>query len=373
MFIERLAGVFLYALSVLFVYFKIANNSHPKRTLSIYLIVLTSMAFFYVPGKQADLTRLLDIGNVNWRNVEFSYFLKNIAFKSSTPIGDLIIYIFTRTKFDGLLPAFCAFVFYSNVFAIFKRLLANPHLSRRSIALSFLLFMSAGSFLEVISDVRCFVAFSITTRIIYFEFLDKKIHIIDIFGFIIACLIHSTSIPLVMMWISFFLFTGSRRTNIKNTFINFMLICLFVMLVIFYGGRYIKSSVAKAENFFKNEIYSYFWEYLIGFIEIIVFTLVLIDKKKNSLHTQDDDLLNFCIIILLFVFAFSWEYNIFHRYLLPLSILMIPMLSTLVGSKKPIFRFIGPSIKSNIFYLSLLILFIACIRGNLCGYKFFIL
>ena len=73
-------------------------------------------------------------------------------------------------------------------------------------------------------------------------------------------------------------------------------------------------------------------------------------------------------LLLIIEIAFAYEYNIFHRLVLVSSLLIIPIIKLFNENKDQ-----SNKTLSNLKLAAVLIIMIACARGNLCGYKFFLL
>lgn len=123
-----------------------------------------------------------------WGSLSVKDFFDEILLRSSVPCAYLLYYLIAKIGVQGLLPAFCALIFYGNSFHIFKILINEDIYSHKAIAYSFLAFMSSGALLEVISDVRCFVAFSIVMRFIFDEIFQGKTIFKHLIFFVVAAL-----------------------------------------------------------------------------------------------------------------------------------------------------------------------------------------
>ena len=122
MLIERLIGVCTYILTLGYFFNKIKKASSVKiinKNLNYYLITLCLLAFFYIPGESADLTRWREMSEV-WSNFDFEWFWEHRIQTSSVPAGYLLVYLCQSTGINGILPMICAFGFFGNIFHILK-------------------------------------------------------------------------------------------------------------------------------------------------------------------------------------------------------------------------------------------------------------
>lgn len=379
MLLERLIGVFSYCFFVFVGYFLIKNKR--TKTASFFVIAgLTILAFFYIPGNDADLKRISEM-IVHWKDTPFDVFLKQTIASASTPIAYLFYYLISCTGILGLLPALCALTFYMNVFHIILKIENSGRYSGKSLAIAFLLFMSSGSFLEVISDVRCFVSFSLIMRAIFDESYCHKSLIRHLPLYVIASLIHPAALALTILW---FLFTAFiRRQSFIKKVTSILTIVLLSGIAYYLRPELFFDMFNKASSFLGGETYSYLWEYIIGFIQLICFVYLIIKLSKNGRRQfKDLGIMQFASVLCLICLILFFEYNIFHRFITAVSFLLIPIAAEIcqnyylnddslsLPKKKDMFITKNANL---LFLFSLLILFIACVRGNLCGFKFFLL
>ena len=371
MLIERLTGVFVYFSISILSYNSIKKSNSIKQfssTLRICMILLVILAFLYIPSTDADLYRWRIISD-SWREIPLKTFFNNHLINNSTPIAYLIMYLCVQFNIKGMLPAICAAAFYHNSFSILKDLQAKEMKGKYqdNTSLAFFVFMSSGAFLEVISGVRCFVAFSFIAKEFYYEIYNERKIVRSIPVYIFASLIHNAVIPIICIRFLYFLFQKTNST--KRKILNACVIVAFIVFVYRYGSNFIDAAFIKADNYISGDTYSYTWEYLIGGIQWLLFAYIIYYCQKTQ--EASIELLNIIKInkwFLLIEALFIFEYNIFHRMILLSSFLIIPIVSFLQSSKEKNQRAI-----SIVFLTVSLVMLIACARGNLCGYKFFLL
>ena len=165
-----------------------------NKNLNYYLITLCLLAFFYIPGESADLTRWREMSEV-WSNFDFEWFWEHRIQTSSVPAGYLLVYLCQSTGINGILPMICAFGFFGNIFHMLKNEAKRENVNSDSVALTLFFVISTGFFLEAISGVRCMLAFSIVIRCAYDEMRLNKNIIYNIFFYIFATYIMSFKIP----------------------------------------------------------------------------------------------------------------------------------------------------------------------------------
>lgn len=373
MLIERLTGVTLYA-GMLLVFFALLRKAKDYKSvnkyLNIYLVVLTIMGFFYIPGETADLYRWLLISE-EWVGLSFVEFLKTWALKMPTPVAYIIMYVCTSTSIKGLLPAVCSFIFHYNIFAIVKSLYKHECYTNKEIAYTLLLVMSMGRFLEAISGVRCLVGLSILANCFCKEFLSSeklKTFARNIPLALIACFMHLLAFALYAFRIIFLLLES--ETAVKyNWLVKAGIVALCVI-----GGiichEYIIMIFEKAGSYLFGEKYYYIWEYIIAGMIYVLMTFVLYNVYKYNKMKQIkkyNDLIIFNLTLFILELATCFQYSMFHRLVTFSCVMMMPLVAYYL-------KIAGNEKKGNIILaVALVVLFVACVRGDLCAYKFFLL
>lgn len=371
--IERVTSLMIYVIVLYFEYAYICRATtytQIKRYLNIYLIILVLMAFFFVPDASKDLTRILRNTDY-WKNLSLSDVYRYEIAKSTTPIGQFYIYFCRKTQIDGFLPAITAFLFFNNVFYILKKCYKDLNCTSKSIAISLLVFMSSGCFLEVISDIKCFLGFSIVCRCVFEDLCLKKNIVKNVPFYVVASLIHLSVVPIVVLRLLFYIIFESGIKPIEKVFSTMILLIVSGGTVLYFDDL-IDAVLNKANSYLSGGHYSYLWEYIIGsvFWLLLVYTLKIYKENKEK-HDNDlimESLNKFSLLFIAVEAIFCFEYNIFHRYLLISLFMSIPFISILISKYD-----IPKKSQSNIIIISVLVLLLVCMRGNLCGYKFFVL
>ena len=370
MLIERFVSVAFYVLVLVYFYNKIRRAENPQKIskyLNRYLAVLCIMAFFYIPGESADLYRWRELAEP-WKYSGFEWFLSNRVLTSRVPLGYLFVYMCQITNIDGLLPMLCALGFFGNLFHIIKCESLRQNRSSDSIALVLLFVMSSGEFLAVISGVRYLLSCSIVLRCVYDEMYEHKSILRSVPFYMIAVLLHIATIPLIAMRLVCLNPTSSYKTLI----LNLIAIVVIFVTTIQYGDVFINTAFHKYDSYTSTDSYSYTWEYVISSLALVVILLSMwklwwyyrLDFMKEKVSVK------FLIIVFLFALVNVSTYSIYHRFVSLCIVISIPMLLTYLNSS-----YENGNKKSTrfIMLMSMTILFLACARGNLCGYKFFLL
>lgn len=367
--IERLVGVSAYSLLLVLFYYLIKqdNNGNTSKYLKLYIAFLCAMAFFYIPGTSADLFRWRLIIN-NWEHYSYSDFFNSVLIKSETPASYLLMFLTAKTHIDGLLPMICAFVFYANAFHVLQLVSKEKNYDQRLIAIVLLFLMSPGMFLEVISDIRCFVAFSIICSCFCSETLQNRSIAKSVVPYIIACLMHTSAAALLAIRLLLFAFTNARSR--KTRLLDIVLSVFLIVTSVYFGYFYLDATYNKATNYLQNDTYYYSWEYIIGVVGIILTVIILFYSRHIRKHSQYSQIWVFVSILTVFELVFIWSYSIFHRFIVASTIVSMPLLPIAIE------RMINDRKYNTVKVFKILcviVLIISCSRGNLSGYKFFVL
>ena len=365
MLIERLAGVSLYLFVVFLGYYliKYAKNHRNLRIKLIFILaILSLMSFFFVPDESKDLFRLWEIAQT-YATKDFITFFNVNVLKSREPLNLLFLYLGGKIGIRGVLPLVSSIIFYGCLFRVLYLLYKKNNVGGLNLADTYLLIMCAGAFLEVISDLRSFVAICLVFYAFTCEIVFKKSFLSNVIIYILASLFHSTAIPLFVLRLLFVIF---EKKSTKNKFLSLLLNLFVVFFIYLFGSSYVLGAIEKGITYFNNDIYSYFWEYLIGIAQLLLIIFYLLKTKKNADNSRTNVrhlLTIFSILLCVLVI----EYNMFHRYILFAQNIFAVYYALTISDNK------GRVNSSYIRLYCILILAIAVTRGNLCGYKFFLL
>ncbi|MDW0110675.1 hypothetical protein QT716_11570 [Sporosarcina aquimarina] len=292
--------------------------------------------------------------------------------QSYAPLNLLYMHLIGKTNIDGLLPAITSFIFYSNIFYVFKRSVFHFNVRTSDASLVLFFFMSLGVLIEVISGIRTMLSFSFIAVVIYKEMVEGKSVYRHAFWYIAASLIHPAGLVLTGIRFSYYVFEKSKTNYERLTKILFILITVAGILV--FGRLYLLESYDKAVFYLLEDKFSYFWEYVIGIISLLFVMYILrLVSKSNRLQggfESQRNLIGFSKYLSILLIIFSIEYNIFHRFVIFLSIMAIPLMLSLFAKQNQT-NIVRGNFRRFVFYLSCLLLLLACSRGNLTSLKFF--
>lgn len=369
---ERIIGIITYMgvmLTFIILIYGTKSRKKLKRYLIIYWFILAIMAFFYIPDKSADLSRLWEELH-RYSKVSFEK-LMNIISNTSTPSRALYFWSISKLGIDGFLPAITSMIFFGNIFTITYKCAEKYNIDNKNIALSLLFFMEFGKFLETISGIRSLMAFSIIAFCVYKEIIEDKKIIKNILLYIFAAFMHPAAMILTLIRLMFLLIQ-KEKTKVKRI-INIILFIILGYLIYRFGSKSITAATNKAESYMGHEVYSYIWEYIVSWIYIIFSTYTIIKYNKYFMNEERfKNLRNFILFINAIVIILNFEYSIFSRFQTFSSILFIPTFAFILQKMS-----VDKNRSKNYTYLYLIITVLVFVlvgtRGNLSGYKFFII
>ena len=356
--IERLIGVALYSsiLILICIFIKNTNKKHLKKILNIYLFILVIFSFLFIPPPGSDLIRINKILEL-YKNFSFSNILQEMKIISA-PIAYFIYWCIAKIGINGLISAVSSYVVFKNLFYILNDYSLKHNIKNENIAFVLFIIMSSGFFMETISTIRDMIAYTIICRCFYDEFYNNKSIFKHIILYAIAFLIHQSVIAFIGIRFIYYVLYEKKNKVIKKIFL-ILITLIFMMLM----SKYILMAAEKFNLYYNADTYSLLWEYIKGVLELFVLFIIIINNNritKNNYYKEN-------ILIAIISIVLVKEYSIFVRFTFFNLFMAIPiMLETLEKA-------INNRSKTNILFISLMILFLACSRCDLSSLKFFIL
>lgn len=382
--LERLIGVGLYSLVLILFCFSLVGKSGKKikRRLFCYSIVLSILAYNFVPYETADLYRIYEYVEAYGKHT-FSSFVKTYSPTSDFGLGNILYWVIGRIGIPQLLPTIVTFVCYSCIFYIIYKTAEKNQISGKNVAITLFFYMSLGTYMFVISGIRCMLGISLLSFCFYRESVEKKFNLLHIPLYLIAALIHSFSAVLIAARFVISIF-DTKTTPIRKL-IYFVFLGAGIVLVFRNFGDYVDEILQKADSYLSGDLYSYVWEYIIAILTCVV--IVCVFSKRKNIKEESNIKLNVWLLYEIALFAIAlcvcYEFTIFHRlttYIMP--IIALPLLMTALqsndNSRSEInnrARSVGEiplNLNSFVVILSVLTLLVTCSRGSLSSLKFFI-
>lgn len=386
--LERLVGVGVYSLLLVLVCFSLVGKSSKKikKRLFIYSIILSVLAYNYVPYETADLYRIYKAIE-SFGKYSFGEFWRIQTSGSQLDMANIIYWLVGQTGHPHLLPAINAFVCYSCVFYIIRKTAEKNKISGKNVALALLFYMSTETYLSIIGGIRSMLGVSLLAFCFYREHCEKKFNIFHIFLYIISFLIHSFTAILVILRFIIPIFTSSK-TPPGRRLIYMLFLGISVIFMFRYLGNYLDSVISKAEGYIEGGGYTYFWGYIIdviAWISMIAVVLRYYRYKQKEYTIEYGAFCKYLLVCLLTALVFCFEYSIFTRLILHISpIICLPILMVVLQknddtygnkqiAKKRSLQYRRDDFNSFFTFISVMFLLLSCARGEMSSLKFFVL
>lgn len=378
--IPRLIGVTTYFLILVGICYFITYTHYKgtKYALALYVFLLSVMGYFYVPYETADLYRLIPTMHF-YSNMTLEGILNVVMGSLITPLVPIYYHVIGLFGVDELLPAITVFIAFSFCFAFFYEYTKNTQSETRYLALALFTYMARGVFLQTASNIRTGLALAILAWCVYEEFVERKSLTKLLPLYLSAACIHITG---QFVCVCLVLYSLLKMFKKKLSFGKFLLLGGVVTSISVWGievaNRILDKAQRYTEAYQEGTGYTYYWEALLTVLGLIIVGYCLkITKEKLECNTSNGitvykgfaDYVNFvwllCLVDCLCGFI---EFNIFMRLNYFIMMVSVPVITFVlqddfINGNKSRYRFI--------LLLSSIMLFIACARGDLCGYKFF--
>ncbi|MBR4694238.1 MAG: EpsG family protein [Bacilli bacterium] len=359
---ERIIGVLTYGILLLFFAFVVKKSKKsPKKALMIYTVLLSILAYFYIPNPGYDLERIYITLSQYYKPMN-SYALIELLTRSFTPTINIFYYFISKTDFYGIAPFTVSMIFYSCVFSIYNDLCEKYDINGYKRSLFLIFIMSLGTYLEVITNIRCMTAFAMITYCIYNEVFNKKSLVKHLPIYFIAGTIHLAALAIIILRVAIYPLQKKKW----KIFYSLIPITILGIIYIFYPS--FVNQILFTESYYKEHVtYSYLPEFILMSIMTIYIVFIKLMHWKSIMVDDSLKYINFFSFILLAIILLNiGEYSIFHRIGTLHFLINIPLMAKYLSLLKK------RGGVTFMFIISAIILFIAGIYGNLCGFKFFI-
>lgn len=368
----RLMSLFIFFACLFITYVALSNAKNKKKQhiiITIYTVIIVILGYFYKPYYTADLYRIFETIKLYYEPLSLSQMLSTITISNFTRI---YYYIFAHFHLYQLLPAANALIVYGIVFNIFKKCNTKYKINNHSFSIIFLFILSSGQFVEVVSGTRFMISSTILFYCVYSEYLNNKKIINHIFLYLIAALFHPAGLVLICIRFLFSFF--QKEKNITKKFISIISIILVLIFIYFNANNQFSLAIAKAKAYISEDVYSYYWEYIIAVIDMLFMfsslrTLKRIDYTSYMKNNNYIGLYKLFFVVTVVMFP---VYSIFHRFRLFLCFMFIPILFMIYEKLDKDENNDYKKKYNGWMMLFLLITYaLTFLRGNLCGINFF--
>ena len=375
---ERIVSLLTYAVVLMVTYFLIGRVARKqyKGVLLVYVLILALFAFNYKPYITADLYRLREYVEY-WIHKDWTGVVK-YALKSTTPSWVLYSYIISKLGNINWLQTITCLWCFGNVFYIISHEIERHGIEGKYRSELLFYIMAVGAFyLQTISGIRSMLGISIVAFCIYRETVEKKSILSHLPLWLFAALIHTSTMVLV---ISRFLFLLVQSRGITKKILMSAVVFVLAIFSYKYLGGYISGSFEYGQSYLNNtKEYTYIWEIIIGLIETFE-TLYVLNKYRTKTVESDREaeeygLKNLYLFTLIWtvvsVISLPFSYTVFRRYTMLCTVTSMPLVAFLLGTA--VDELERKRTRNILFALSFLIFALSGVRGDLCGYKFFVI
>ena len=311
------------------VIFSILLFAFPKKYMHVIIIFFSFLlginVFSWDPSVEMDLYRnFTEIET--YRRIDFNIF-DDILFVKS-----IIFYFISLTPYNGLLPAFAAFiVYYLNLKLIYD--ISNQYCINKKDTILVILFMLATiNYLTTVSGIRTGIVIAVFNYFLYKELVENKYITLSWIMYFLMIFLH----PLVVLMVIF-----RCMLFIKNKVITLLLVLLF-LITAFFSNQIIENIIVTFN--FSNDFLIMIFSKVIAYAEFsesdsnfltfvfllfkfggllfIYFCFMVIFASKYN-EVKNITKYFFMMISCLFIFANNYfiqgNYVIFARYLLAIN------------------------------------------------------
>lgn len=376
---ERLIGVGVYTTLMLATMYVTARSQRRFMglMLTIYLLLISIMAFLYVPAVEADLYRLLeymdDYASMSWPEFQ------SLLISSTTPVTALYYRIIGSMGAPGLLAGITTLLVFTNIFYIVYDYFVRNKATQGSVSVAIMAIMSSGVYMQTVGNIRTMLAFSIIARCFYSETQNKKSFYRNITWYLIACLIHPAAIVALTIRIGALLWNKLTSRQIRSLVVLLLVTTAGLYAVSIFGVEAINNVIEKADEY-TNEIgYTYIWD---NVISLIIIGFITIQYGLYRLRKVPDlamrSLIQFSFILILFALTFFFEHATFVRFTQLNLFIVIPLvISNCSAYSKGLipdyhlkkYRIL---VRASLSLLALMLV-VSVTRGALSSLKFFIM
>ena len=365
-FVERAYSISIYAVMAVGMFFLLQRkNSHIRLLLWEYTLILTGLAYFFIPAETLDLYRLWNVAQWYKGLPLWEMIPQVIADCGGAPLSHIYI-AFLCNMDKHLVPAVTAFLFCTNVFYIIADYSVKKKINHAVVALVVFFFMSRGVYGEVLNGIRSMLAFSFIARCVYNEIYNGTSILRNIPIYLLAAFFHQAA--LVLVGIRFLLYVLFEKRGFNRIFYFVVLVVVSVFFATYFEQN-IASTFDKANVYINNYIFAYGWEYACNSIYMLLLVWILFCPYRSKFYSNVfyknrifvESLFLICICL-------CYSYSIYHRFITFAGFIALPGLLEVLNTEwltKHRWRY------GILITLSVLMLLASGLRGNLNVLRFF--
>ncbi|WP_413854027.1 EpsG family protein [Candidatus Ruminimicrobium bovinum] len=329
--IERLISlsIFISSLFVCMLFLSKVKRSYCGIVLFIYLVILCIFAYFFKPNV-LDLSRLHNLclngyGQYSWDQ------LKTFLKYSRVPVWHIYSWIIYHLTNDvNFIQTITCFWCFGNLFYVLGDIIKRNNINGVYRALLLFSIMSVGAFyMETISGIRSMLSFSICFLCIYREMIHRKNLLIHIPLYIFAALMHQVGTVVFIGRIISLI--PLEKNYYRKTLMALSIIPLLIYAVKGDNFFLISSFNLAHEYIYNSKEYYMLEETIIGIIELCQIWYVLFFYKLYTNNKLRELWFFSFVLTIISTCAIPFSYSIFRRYTIMCSLLILPLIGTILG------------------------------------------
>lgn len=369
--IERMISLAAFALAIFVFSFVISKTdvSKQKIVLGLYLAVLCVFAFIYKPYTTADLYRLR-IYMEEWIDLPLNQIF-SFSISHQSPSWVLFSYFLNKLGNINFIQTFSCLWGFGNIFYIIDHSIKRQNVEGYNKGYLLFFVMAIGAiYLQLISGIRTILGFSVFAFCVFRELYENKKIYWHIPLYIFAALLHPAALIACGIRLIFLIFQQNSKYKRIGLFTAVLVgVCVFS----FYGSNYFFGALLKAISYLKDENeYSYIWETIIGIIELVrnLFILYILFRlrKQDSLSEYKHFYVFTLIFVLIGMIFIPFSYAIFRRFTLLGTIMCIGLFALILQNEN-----VNKKSITAVNTVNIILFLLSFARGDICGYKFFVL
>lgn len=322
--IERVLGIYIYC-GVIFSFFFLIRQSRGykqlRNLLCIYTVVLTTLAFLYIPSKGSDVSRLILTGN-GLANKPWGEFLEWVT-ETSTPLAFMYMRFLQSLHITGAMSGITALITVSLIFSSVYTVAKKLNISNWSVSYYILFLMCGGTFFGAISGVRFTLATVIMANGLIALWYGKRNYLRLAVSMVVPCLIHTGMVPVVAFGVlALFL----RRNLLSNLWAKIVLL-LIGIFSINKMNFFLNAALDKYDVYAGTGATFGTSMYVFSIVSYFIYLGLMALAKKNgflaNLHESNKWLL---IVLSVFEIFVIRDFVVFARYQYLYPLLLMPYL-----------------------------------------------
>lgn len=295
---------------ILFFIFPLLRNKPYLFYSILFILVLSWLSYYVLPGKSWDLYRHLETIEL-YKDVGLDWVIKNRM--DLNLLTHLYLYLFTFV--DGrLFPATTVFISYFIPILLIYKCAKRFELSQVSVFVITFFFISNLNYLLVVSNCRMYILYALFAYFLYMELIEKKYKIGAWIFYLAAPLFHYGILPLVGCRLVLLL---RKKYIISDKVILVSLFLLsvgYIFILPYLGTTGMLSAIGSKVSGYQG--YKVFgkWQYMNSMTCLImIFIIAYLVYKQYKYHGEYGAFLFYIVCLSIFLAGQLSNYQLIYR------------------------------------------------------------